>query len=73
MLLSGPEQMVAGLCRGLRKAGVRGSRIHSEIPIGPPRNWRYSPPVLRVMRWVITAELMILLGSAIAATITRGG
>jgi ferredoxin-NADP reductase len=72
VLLSGPEQMVAELTRGLRTAGVRRGRIHAEIAVGPPRRWRYAPPVLRVMRWLISAELSVFAGAVIASMITQG-
>jgi hypothetical protein len=50
---------------------VHRDRIHSEIGIGPPRRWRYGSPALRVMRRVITVELVVFVAAAIASGVGR--
>jgi predicted ferric reductase len=67
--LSGPDAMIADLTPILRAAGV--PHIHSEIAIGPPRQWRKTSRGLRVMRWVIAVEMIAFVTAVLVATIGR--
>jgi predicted ferric reductase len=67
--MSGPDVMIHALTPQLHRAGV--PHIHSEIAIGPPRNWRQGSPGLRVMRWLIAAEMVVFVTAVVVATVGR--
>jgi predicted ferric reductase len=67
--MSGPDAMIAALTPQLHEVGV--PRLHSEIAIGPPRNWRYGSRGLRVMRWVIGVEMAVFVIASLASTVGR--
>lgn len=69
VLLSGSEAMVAELTTGLHNLGVHREHIHSEVAVGPPRRWRHGSPALKVLRWVVTVELVVFVSAAIASSI----
>jgi predicted ferric reductase len=69
-VMAGPDPMIASLTPELKRVGV--SHIHSEVAIGPPREWRYGGTRgLRLMRWLIAGEMAVFVGAAIASTIGR--
>jgi ferredoxin-NADP reductase len=72
VMVSGSETMIAELTTGLHQLGVHRERIHSEVAIGPPRQWRHASPALRVLRRVVTVELVVFVGAAIASSIGHG-
>jgi predicted ferric reductase len=67
--MSGPDAMISRLTPQLHQAGV--PHLHSEVAIGPPREWRYGSPGLRVMRWVIGVEMAVFVGASIVSTVGR--
>jgi predicted ferric reductase len=67
--MSGPDAMIAALTPAFKSARV--PHLHSEVAIGPPRNWRYSSRGLRVMRWVIGVEMAVFVVASLGSTIGR--
>jgi predicted ferric reductase len=69
-VMAGPDPMIAALTPELKRVGVR--HIHSEVAIGPPRAWRYGGTrALRLMRWLIAAEMAVFVGAAVVSTVGR--
>ncbi|MCW2951881.1 MAG: hmp 3 [Conexibacter sp.] len=71
VLISGPHAMIAELEHGLRRHGVHHDRMRSEVPVGPPKSWRHASRTVQVLRWVVTAEVVVFVAAALASTIGR--
>jgi len=70
VVMSGPDPMIAALTPQLHRAGV--PHLHTEVAIGPPRQWRTgSSPALRFMRWVIATEMAVFVTAVIVSTVGR--
>lgn len=70
-LISGPAAMISSLEHGLRGHGVHHDRIRTEVPIGPPPDWRHASRTVRVLRWIVSAEVVVFLGAVAVATVGR--
>jgi len=70
-LLCGPEAFLSSIAHGLHAEGMSHDRIRTEVWVGPPRSWRNASRTVQVLRWVVTAELVVFIGAVLASTIGR--
>jgi predicted ferric reductase len=71
VMTSGPHALIAEVEHGLRRHGVGHDRMRSEIPVGPPKSWHNASRTVQVLRWVVTAEVVVFISAVLVSTIGR--